>query len=171
VDHINKIVSELLEIARPKPPVFRPADLVSVAQHASLFARDQAVAKHVKLEVANNDPLPLLEFDSGQIHQVLLNLLLNAVQACGEGGSVRVDFSEDEQTVTAAVTDTGKGIPPDVLPNIFRPFFTTKGNGTGLGLSLARRIVEDHGGRLEATSEVDQGSQFALILPKNRPED
>ena len=66
------------------------------------------------------------------------------------------------------MTDTGKGIPPDVLPNIFRPFFTTKGNGTGLGLSLARRIVEEHGGWLEATSEMGHGTQFRLALPKTR---
>ncbi len=169
VVHINKIVSELLEIARPKPPVYRLGDLVAVAEHASLFTRDQALAKHVMLEVIKNREVPTLEFDGGQIHQVLLNLLLNAVQACSEGGSVRVEFSVGEQTVTATVTDNGKGIPPDVLPNIFRPFFTTKGNGTGLGLSLARRIVEDHGGRLDASSEAGKGSQFALILPKHRP--
>ncbi len=169
VVHINKIVSELLEIARPKPPVFRLANLVSVAEHAALFARDQAAARKVTLEVIRNEVLPNLEFDSGQIHQVLLNLVLNAVQACGEGGSVRVEFSSDERTVTVTVADTGKGIPPAVLPNIFRPFFTTKGNGTGLGLSLARRIVEDHGGRLEATSELDKGSEFTLVLPKTRP--
>ena len=168
VVHINKIVSELLEIARPKPPVFRPGDLVAVAEHASLFARDQASAKHVKLEVVKNETVPKLEFDSGQIHQVLLNLMLNAVQACDEGGSVRVEFSSDERTVNVTVTDTGQGISPAVLPNIFRPFFTTKGNGTGLGLSLARRIMEDHGGRIEATSELGEGSQFTLILPKIR---
>jgi len=167
--HINKIVSELLEIARPKPPVFRPGDLIAVAEHACLFACDQAAARKVTLEVVKGDPLPALEFDRGQIHQVLLNLLLNAVQACSEGGSVRVEFSCDEHAVTATVIDNGKGIPPEVLPNIFRPFYTTKGNGTGLGLSLARRIVEDHGGRLEATSELDKGSRFALALPKIRP--
>jgi len=167
--HINKILSELLEIARPKPPVFQPGDLVAVAEHACLFAYDQAAAKKVTLEVMKGDPLPALQFDRGQIHQVLLNLLLNAVQACDEGGSVRVEFSSDERAVTVTVIDTGKGIPPEVLPNIFRPFYTTKGNGTGLGLSLARRIVEDHGGRLEATSEVDKGSRFALALPKIRP--
>jgi signal transduction histidine kinase len=111
----------------------------------------------------------VLEFDSGQIHQVMLNLLLNAVQACSEGGHVWVEFSSDEQTVSVTVADTGRGIPASVLPNIFRPFFTTKGNGTGLGLSLARRIVEDHGGRLEATSEVGTGTQFTLSLPKIRP--
>lgn len=166
--HINKIVSDLLEIARPKPPVFRPGDLVAVVKHAVLFARDQALAREVSLEVIQGAPLPVLEFDSGQIHQVLLNLLLNAVQACDKGGSVKAEFAADAKTVTVTVSDTGKGIAPAVLPNIFRPFFTTKGNGTGLGLSLARRIVEDHGGRLEATSELGKGSQFALILPKNR---
>jgi two-component system, NtrC family, sensor kinase len=169
VVHINKIVSELLEIARPKPPVYRMGNLVAVAEHAAIFAREQAAAKHVTMEVIRNAPVPTLEFDSGQIHQVLLNLLLNAVQACGEGGSVRVEFSSDDRTVTATVTDTGKGIPPAVLPNIFRPFFTTKGNGTGLGLSLARRIVEDHGGTIDVTSELDKGSQFRLALPKTRP--
>ena len=171
VVHINKIVTELLELARPKPPVYRPANLVSVAEHAALFARDQAAARKVMLEIVPNSEIPELEFDGGQIHQVLLNLLLNAVQACNEGGSVTVEFSEDAQSVCTSVTDTGKGIPPEVLPNIFRPFFTTKGNGTGLGLSLARRIVEDHGGRLEATSEVGKGSCFALVLPKVRPEE
>lgn len=167
--HINRIVSELLEIARPKAPDYRLGNLVTVAEHASLFTRDQAAARKVTMEVVKDESLPELEFDSGQIHQVLLNLLLNAVQACSEGGSVRVEFVSDERTVTASVTDTGKGIPPAVLPNIFRPFFTTKGDGTGLGLSLARRIVEDHGGRLEATSVVGKGSRFTLSLPKIRP--
>jgi hypothetical protein len=171
VTHINRIVTELLELARPKPPVYRAANLVSVAEHAAIFARDQAAARGVTLEIMRNPDVPMLEFDSGQIHQVLLNLLLNAVQACEQGGSVMVEFSVGQQQVTATVTDTGKGIPPEVLPNIFRPFFTTKGNGTGLGLSLARRIVEDHGGRLEATSEVGKGTQFRMVLPKERPED
>jgi hypothetical protein len=169
--HINRIVSELLEIARPKPPVYQLGNLVAVAEHATLFARDQAAVRNVTMEVVNDVPLPELEFDSGQIHQVLLNLLLNAVQACSEGGSVRVEFASDEKTVTVSVSDTGKGIAPAVLPNIFRPFFTTKGDGTGLGLSLARRIVEDHGGRLEATSELGKGSCFTLTLPKIRPQE
>jgi signal transduction histidine kinase len=169
--HIKRIVSELLEIARPKPPVYQLGNLVAVAEHATLFARDQASARKVTMEVVKDEPLPELEFDSGQIHQVLLNLLLNAVQACGEGGSVRVEFVSDDKTVTVSVSDTGKGIPPAVLPNIFRPFFTTKGDGTGLGLSLARRIVEDHGGRLEATSELGKGSRFTLSLPKIRPQE
>jgi two-component system NtrC family sensor kinase len=171
VVHINKIVSELLEIARPKPPMYRVGDLVAVAEHAALFARDQAQARKVTLEVVRNNSIPKLEFDNGQIHQVLLNLLLNAVQACDEGQSVCAEFTSDEQTVSVIVADTGKGIAPEVLPNIFRPFFTTKGNGTGLGLSLVRRIVEDHGGKISATSQLGKGSQFTLVLPKMRPAD
>ena len=171
VVHINKIVSELLEIARPKPPNYRSGNLVAVAEHAMLFARDHASARNVRMEVDKSTPVPELEFDNGQIHQVLLNLLLNAVQACSDGASVRVEFASDESWVRVSVVDTGKGIPPSVLPNIFRPFFTTKGDGTGLGLSLARRIVEDHGGRIEAASELGKGSRFTLTLPKVRPTD
>jgi signal transduction histidine kinase len=168
VMHINRIVTELLEIARPKQPVFGPGDLVEVSEHAALFARDQASKRRVQVKVDKEHPMPALEFDKGLIHQVMLNLLLNAVQACDEGGSVRVEFVDGQENVTAKVIDTGKGIPPEVLPNIFRPFFTTKGNGTGLGLSLARRIVEDHGGSLEASSEVNRGTEFSLVLPKKR---
>jgi signal transduction histidine kinase len=145
--HINKIVSELLEIARPKAPDFRVGDLNVTAEHAILFAREHATTKGVHMEMLRNEQIPGISHDAGQIHQVLLNLLLNAVQACDGGGVVRLEMAQDEENINVSVTDTGKGIPPEILQNIFRPFFTTKGSGTGLGLSLARRIAEGHGGR------------------------
>jgi len=165
--HINRIVSELLEIARPKAPNFALGDFGSSVDHAVLFAREQAASKHIDI-VLEKGQLPKIEHDAGQIHQVLLNLLLNAVQACDQGGSVLVECSEQDDTVSVSVTDTGKGIAPEILANIFRPFFTTKGNGTGLGLSLAHRIVEDHGGRIEVQSWPGKGSRFTVILPKKR---
>jgi len=164
--HINRIVSDLLEIARPKAADYRDADLVATAEHAAMFARENA--QHVQVEVVKPaETLPLIRHDPGQIHQVVLNLLLNAVQACHEnGGTVRMEFEQDDETVSVAVNDSGKGIPPEILQNIFRPFFTTKGNGTGLGLSLARRIVEDHGGKIDVTSWLGKGSRFVITLPK-----
>jgi hypothetical protein len=168
VAHINRIVTDLLEIARPKAPVFSLSDVGVTAEQALLFAHEQAAAKSISLELMKDEPLPPIEHDSGQIQQVLLNLLLNAVQACAEKGSVKVQFGQDEESVWIAVTDTGRGIAPETLPNIFRPFFTTKGNGTGLGLPLAKRIVEDHGGRIEVESWPGKGSRFAVYLPKHR---
>lgn len=166
--HINKIVSELLEIARPKAPDFRIADLNTTAEHAVLFARDQAASKGVSIDLVRDSSEQFIEHDAGQIHQVLLNLLLNGVQACEEGGKVSLEVAHDDDAVQLTVVDTGRGIPPDILPNIFRPFFTTKGNGTGLGLSLARRMVENHGGKLEVDSWLGKGSRFTVSLPKQR---
>jgi len=165
VQHINRIVTDLLEIARPKAPNKRYADLVNTVEHASLFARDQAAHRKIDLSVHRRS-MPHVEHDPGQIHQVVLNLLLNAIQATEPGGTVSVEFDEDDETVAVTVADTGKGIPPEILSNIFRPFFTTKGEGTGLGLSLAKRIVEDHAGKIEVSSRVGQGSRFSIILPK-----
>ena len=93
-----------------------------------------------------------------------LNLLLNAIQAMDKPGSIYVSLQRDHDDVLITVADEGKGIPPETLPNIFRPFFTTKGHGTGLGLSLARRIVESHGGQIEVRSEVGKGTQFVIRL-------
>ena len=102
-----------------------------------------------------------------RLHRVLLNLLLNAVQAIEGAGRVYVAVSTDSEGHDAviAVSDTGRGISERDLPNIFRPFFTTKGNGTGLGLSLARRIVEEHHGQIEVKSRANQGTTFTVILP------
>jgi signal transduction histidine kinase len=107
----------------------------------------------------------MVDHDPNQINQVLLNLLLNAIQSMDKPGTIRVSLEPDVDDVLITVADEGKGIPPEVLPNIFRPFFTTKGHGTGLGLSLARRIVESHGGQIDATSVVGKGTQFLLRLP------
>jgi signal transduction histidine kinase len=106
-----------------------------------------------------------VEHDSDQIHQVLLNLLLNATQAIDNAGTVTVAITSKDDHASVVVSDTGRGIPPQQIANIFRPFFTTKGNGTGLGLSLARRIAEEHHGRIEVSSEVGKGSKFEVLLP------
>jgi two-component system NtrC family sensor kinase len=102
---------------------------------------------------------------SGQICQLVLNLLLNAVQAIDGPDTIRVEVSLFEGDATITVVDTGCGIAPEHLPSIFRPFYTTKGSGTGLGLSLARRTAEEHHGRIGVTSAVGKGATFAVTLP------
>jgi signal transduction histidine kinase len=168
---INRILTELLEIARPKPPQFRVSDVCSTVEHAVMFARQQAITKRITVEFEIKDTIPPVEHDPNQINQVLLNLLLNAIQSMDKPGVIRVSLKHDDGAVFITVADEGKGIPPETLPNIFRPFFTTKGHGTGLGLSLARRIVDSHGGHIDVTSVVGKGTQFLVELPITRSAD
>ena len=168
---INRILTDLLETARPKPPQFRVSDICSTVEHAVMFARQQAITKRIMIELEIDGDIPPVEHDPNQINQVLLNLLLNAIQSMDKPGAIHVLVQhDDDDAVRITVADQGKGITPENLPNIFRPFFTTKGHGTGLGLSLARRIVEAHGGRIEVASEVGKGTRFLIDLPIARNE-
>ena len=119
----------------------------------------------IRIDFHENPNLPTVEHDRGQIHQVVLNLLLNAVQAMEGVGTIRVEIALSESDAAITVVDTGRGIAPEHLPNIFRPFYTTKTKGTGLGLSLAYRIANEHHGRIEVTTEVGKGSTFLVVLP------
>ncbi|MGC2772387.1 MAG: ATP-binding protein [Candidatus Sulfotelmatobacter sp.] len=169
IARINRIVTDLLETARPHPPQIRRSNLNTTVEHAVMLARQQVISKPIKIELQKAPHLPEVEHDSDQIHQVLLNLLLNAVQSMDGPGKVCVEIDTRGGDASVTVSDTGRGISPEVLSNIFRPFYTTKGNGTGLGLSLARRIVEDHHGRIEVSSVVGSGSKFTVLLPFHMP--
>jgi len=166
---INRILTELLDTARPKPPQFRLLDIVGTAEHAVIFARQQAITKRIQIEFEVKEALPPVEHDPAQINQVLLNLLLNAIQSMDKPGTIRVVLQQTEDDLVAiTVNDEGRGIPPEQLTNIFRPFYTTKGHGTGLGLSLARRMVESHGGTIGVQSTLGQGTRFTIELPVRR---
>jgi signal transduction histidine kinase len=165
IAQINRILTDLLQTARPHPPAVRPTDLNTTVEHAVMLARQQILSKPIKVELEKDLKLPNVEHDSDQMHQVVLNLLLNSVQAIDGAGVVRVVIASKKDQALISVSDSGRGISPEHLPFIFRPFYTTKGNGTGLGLSLARRIVEDHRGRIEVESEVGKGTEFLVTLP------
>ncbi|MGB8781503.1 MAG: ATP-binding protein, partial [Terriglobales bacterium] len=169
IAQINRILTDLLETARPHPPQICLSNLNTTVEHAVMLARQQVLSKPIKIELQKAQDLPEGEHDSDQIHQVLLNLLLNGVQALEGEGTVHVEIGSEDKCATVVVSDTGRGIPPQNLTNIFRPFYTTKGNGTGLGLSLARRIVEEHHGRIEVSSIVGKGSKFTVLLPFEMP--
>jgi signal transduction histidine kinase len=167
IAQINRILTDLLGTARPRASEMRPSDLNTTIEHAVMLARQQVLSKPIKIEFTPSPDLLEVDHDSDQMHQVLLNLLLNSVQAIEGSGTVRVGLfaREDGDDAVITVSDTGRGIPAEHLPNIFRPFYTTKGNGTGLGLSLARRIVEEHHGRIEVQSSTGKGTTFSVTLP------
>src|SRR5579863_8798741 len=169
IGRIRRTLSDLLETARPRRPEVRLSNLNTTVEHAVMLARQQVLSRPIKIELQKFPALPEVEHDSDQIHQLLLNLLLNAVQAMRDTGTIDVKIGLHGDCASVAVTDTGRGIPAQNLPNIFRPFYTTKGGGTGLGLSLVRRIVEDHHGRIEVVSAVGKGSKFEVLLPFNAP--
>jgi hypothetical protein len=175
INQINRILTDLLETARPHPPMMMRSNLNTTVEHAVMLARQQVLSQPIQIELQKALDLPDVEHDSDQIHQVLLNLLLNAVQALNplqtrEGsGTVRVEIGSLDDCARVTVSDTGRGIPEAQLSQIFRPFYTTRGNGTGLGLSLARRIVEEHHGRINVTSIVGKGSTFEVLIPFNAP--
>jgi hypothetical protein len=169
IGRISRTLTDLLETARPRRPQVRRSNLNTTVEHAVMLARQQVLSRPIKIELEKSPDLPEVDHDSDQVHQVLLNLLLNAVQAMEGPGIVRVEIGSRDNFASVAVSDTGRGISAQNLPNIFRPFYTTKGDGTGLGLSLAHRIVEDHHGRVEVSSVVGKGSTFTVLLPFHVP--
>ncbi|MBA4213198.1 MAG: sensor histidine kinase [Polaromonas sp.] len=124
------------------------------------------ISTKVRLE-QDFEPLPAIECNVSQLNQVFLNLINNAAQAIKSTGTITVSTRADTERITVSIRDTGCGIPADVLPHIFEPYFTTKvdGEGTGLGLAIARNIVQEHGGDIEVSSDVGLGSEFRVRLP------
>jgi len=169
IRHIQDILNDLLFYARPRPPAFHPSDLNATIEQAVMLARQQVRNKPVQILFTPNPSLPLVDHDPALIQQVVLNLLLNGIQAISGAGKVEVTSALKEDHAIVEVADTGKGIPAEALPKIFKPFFTTRSEGTGLGLSLASGIVQSHGGRIEVSSAPTKGSRFRVDLPLKRP--
>jgi signal transduction histidine kinase len=166
VRRLNGIVQEFLSLARPLQ--LRP-ELVPVAallDEIRQLVEPQARQAGIELEQALPPSLPDIRADRDRIKQVLLNLVLNAIEAMPTGGRLTLGAAASSAALTLRVTDTGSGIPPQLLPRVFEPYVTTKTRGLGLGLAIARRIVEAHGGRIEAESQVGQGTSFRVTLPR-----
>ena len=168
IRHIQDILNDLLFYARPRPPAFHPSDMNATIEQAVMLARQQVRNKPVQILFTANSSLPLVDHDPALIQQVVLNLLLNGIQAISGAGKVEVTATREQDQAIVEVADTGRGIPADALPKIFKPFFTTRSEGTGLGLSLANGIVQSHGGKIEVSSAPGKGSQFQIWLPVER---
>jgi two-component system NtrC family sensor kinase len=163
--HIQAILNDLLSYARPRPPAFHPADLNTTVEQAVALARQQVLTKPIRILFQPNTSLPPVDHDPALIQQVVLNITLNGIQAISGTGQVTLSLLQNHDHAAITISDTGRGISADALPRIFKPFFTTRSEGTGLGLSLANGIVHSHGGRIEVTSTIGKGTTFKISLP------
>jgi two-component system sensor histidine kinase AtoS len=165
VDGLNRIVSELLDLVRTKPLHPEPSDINRLIEETLLLARDSAQSRHIAFKLELAPDLPPIEVDRGQIKQVLLNIIINAIQAIADQGEIRIESAAQAGAVRVRIHDNGCGIAAAVLERIFDPFFSTKPTGTGLGMTIARRIMESHHGTLDMDSTEGAGSTVTLVLP------
>jgi signal transduction histidine kinase len=165
VHRLNSIVEEFLSLARPleiKPEEVRIDELL---QEMAMLAESDAKSAKVQVSVMAPHDLPIARVDRNYFKQVLLNLILNAIQSMPRGGSLTLEAKAARGNLEVSVTDTGDGIPEEIVHRIFEPYFTTKPKGSGLGLTIARRIVEAHGGALTLDSTNGRGTRFRIAIP------
>jgi signal transduction histidine kinase len=168
VEHLEKLVSDILVFARPTEPEMTPGDINQFLKYSLNLAEKEIAEKHIRIENRFDDKIPLLPFDSAMLKQAFLNLYLNAIDAMEAKGVLSISsrlLDGDEKSVSVEISDNGAGIEENVLPHIFNPFFTTKKYGTGLGLSQVKKIVDLHSGTIEITSERGAGTKVTITLP------
>lgn len=175
IDRLTRLTDDLLNMAKPISPEMQIEDMAKVVQETIQFLGDKFAARNVALRVVDGSGGTAVRMDRDRVKQVMINLLVNALEAIGQNGQVEIRHSQrvekmDENQpprtfVVTEVIDNGPGIPPHWLDRIFDPFFTTKDSGTGLGLALSNRIVEEHGGFLRVDSAPGEGTRFWVFLP------
>jgi signal transduction histidine kinase len=180
INRLDKIVKDLLSFAKPKPPQFFHAKINEVMEKALFFVYTEAKKLKITIETDIEMDFPEMRMDPDQIQQVFLNLMINSLQATPEGGKLIVSIYQKaynevrdkikrpidcEKVLVIRFQDTGRGIPPEDIPSVFEPFFTKKTKGTGLGLFISQKIVQEHSGEITFESEVGKGSVFTVYLP------
>ena len=172
IRRINEIVNQFLRFAKPAPPLLQEADVLSLFEETLQLLKPQIEKQRISVQKEFHS-LPPTVLDREQMKQVILNLLLNALQAMPGGGRLRLSGQvlEDNRWIQLSVQDTGVGIPPEDMNKLFDPFFSTKEGGVGLGLSIAHRIIDQHRGKIQMESTPGQGTLFTLWLPISQEED
>ncbi|MBI2423171.1 MAG: PAS domain S-box protein [Candidatus Hydrogenedentes bacterium] len=160
---LEKVVSGLLEYTRPVELSLKPVGCAAVVQDALRYLDYDPRAVNIFTEVDTD--LRILA-DSDRIRQVVMNIVQNGIQSLEKSGEIRIDAEAGDTCITLHIRDTGCGIPPEALVQVFSPFYTTREKGTGLGLAICKKIIDGHGGALTAASEPGKGSTFSLSLPR-----
>ena len=168
VEHLEKLVSDILVFARPAEPEMTQGDINQFLKYSLNLAEKEIADKHIRIDNRFDDKIPPLLFDSAMLKQAFLNLYLNAIDAMEAGGVLSISSRLIDgygKSVSIEVADNGAGIEENVLPHIFNPFFTTKNYGTGLGLSQVKKIVDLHSGIVGITSKRGAGTKVTITLP------
>jgi two-component system, NtrC family, sensor histidine kinase HydH len=165
VQRLENFLGDLRDFTRPTVPTKQKVDLNQIIQEVEALMQEQAQSQGITLREHLDPQLPPLEADPSQMKQVLLNLVKNSLEALNSGGQVTFSSGTEDHQVWFAVRDNGNGMPPEVLDKIFNPFFTTKEKGTGLGLAVIHKIVEDHNGEITVSSTPDKGTVIRVNLP------
>lgn len=166
VQRLNHLVSNFLALGKPLALNLKPTPVSPLLNEVLKVAERKVTEQKVVVKKSCKDSLPPLLVDAEQMKSCFMNVLLNSLQAMPFGGRLTISAAGDGDGVVAvSFADTGGGIPPDLLPRVFEPYFTTKSAGIGLGLSITKRIVEEHGGRIEVSSEVARGTTVTFYLP------
>ena len=160
-------VTQFLRAIRPTKPNFERSALREVLDGTLEFLKHEIKDRDVLVEIEYPEDLSKVQIDPAQIKQVFFNIIRNAIQAMPNGGLLKISFGETERFVTVSFKDSGPGIAPEELSNIFEPYHTTKAEGSGLGLMIVQRIVRDHGGQIEVRSEPPKGTTFTVFLPRD----
>ena len=167
-ERLNRIIRDFLEYARPAPMTSHAVDLAELLEEVVLLVEHRSLPPELKVIREYGETLPA-RADSQQLRQAIWNLCINAVQAMPEGGELRVGGrvvpGDEPPRLEVWISDTGHGIAESDLPHIFEPFFSTKAEGSGIGLALVYRVVQDHGGQIEVRSQPGAGTSVMLILP------
>jgi two-component system NtrC family sensor kinase len=176
-ERVRKIVKGLLDFSRQTKLDQEPTDVNKLVSSAITIMDNQALVKGVSIKFNPGDNLPMVTLDRNQIQSVLLNMIINALDATEPGDAITIYTApglsasdSGQKGVEITVADTGCGIPPENLDKLFDPFFSTKevGQGTGLGLSVSYGIVQRHGGTMRVQSEVGKGTRFFIWLPVDK---
>ncbi len=166
VDRLSRVISELLEFARPTQLDRKPSDMNEVLNHSARLVEQEAAAKNIDIQLnLPSDPVKA-DVDPDRLTQCFLNLFLNALQAMENGGRLTVSSSTGGNgNIAIDIKDNGSGISAEDLSKIFDPYFTTKPKGTGLGLAIVHKIIEAHQGQIKVRSSIDRGTVFSIALP------
>jgi PAS domain S-box-containing protein len=166
VKRLHFIIEQFLGAMRPSKTNFELTALNPIVEEAVNFLAPEIQDRGIQVRLKLTEGLPMLRLDASQMKQACYNLIKNACQAMGSGGKLEIRTTLDDYTVRLTFADTGAGISPDDLGQVFEPFFTTKQQGTGLGMLIVRRIVQQHGGEVAIESEVGRGTTVTLHLPR-----